>query len=59
MSPILVSLLSACVIGGLFRWLAILIPLPTPSRVILASIFVLWLIFLLLPLTGAHYPVLR
>jgi membrane protein YdbS with pleckstrin-like domain len=60
---ILVSLLIACIICGLLYWLVTLIPLPPPfgkvAQVIIAAIFVLWLIFLLLPLTGTHYPVLR
>ena len=37
-----------------------LIPLPAPfaqvARVIIAVIFCIWLIYLLLPFAGVHYP---
>jgi hypothetical protein len=56
MISILVTILVMCIIFGLLYWLISIIPLPAPfgqvARVVLAVIFVIWLIYLLLPLAG-------
>jgi hypothetical protein len=64
MLSVLITLLIMCLIFGVIWWVATLIPLPAPFgrvvQVIIAVIFLIWLIYLLLPLAGSGiHPVLR
>lgn len=56
MISVLVSLLIAVLVLGVIYWIITLIPLPEPfhriAQVILAIIFLIWLVYLLLPLAG-------
>ena len=63
MLSLLVTILIMCLIFGLLWWVLSLIPLPEPfaaiARVVVAIIFSIWLISLLLPMTGYSHPLLR
>jgi hypothetical protein len=64
MLEVLVTLLVMCLIFGIIWWIITLIPLPAPfaqvARVIVAVIFLIWMIYLLLPLTGGGlHPLMR
>jgi hypothetical protein len=54
-----------CIIFGLIWWVITMIPLPAPfaqvARVVIAVIFIIWMIYLLLPLAGGGFghPYLR
>ena len=56
MISILVSLLVLCLIFGVVWWILTLIPLPAPfgrvAQVVLAVLFLIILIYMLLPLAG-------
>jgi hypothetical protein len=58
---ILITLLVLCLIFGLVWWIITLIPLPAPfgrvAQVIVAVIFLIIVIYMLLPLAG--HPLLR
>ena len=63
---IFISLLILCLIFGVIWWVLTLIPLPAPfgrvAQVVLAVIFLIVLIYMLLPLAGGfggHHPYLR
>jgi hypothetical protein len=57
---LLITILIMCLIFGVIWWVITLIPLPAPfaqvARVVIALIFCIWLIYLLLPFAGVHYP---
>jgi hypothetical protein len=61
MISLLVTILIMCLIFGLLWWVITLIPLPAPfaqvARVVCALIFVIWIIYLLLPMAShpLHY----
>ena len=59
MLSILVTILVMCLIFGLIWWIITLIPLPPPfgrvAQVVIAVIFVICLIYLLLPLAGGGF----
>lgn len=61
MISVLITLLVMCLIFGIIWWILTLIPLPSPflqvARVIVAVIFLIWLIYLLLPF--AAHPLVR
>ena len=63
MISILISLLVMCLIFGVIWWILTLIPLPGPflqiARVIVAVIFLIILIYMLLPMAGGfeHGPI--
>ena len=61
MISVLVTILVLCLIFGLIWWIFSLIPLPPPfgqiARVVIAIIFLLIVIYELLPLAG--HPLLR
>lgn len=63
MISILVTLLVLCLIFGLAFWIIGLIPLPAPfaqvAKVVLAVIFLIVIIYMLLPLAGMGHPLLR
>ena len=56
MISVLVTILVMCIIFGLIWWVITMIPLPAPfaqvARVVIAVIFIIWMIYLLLPLAG-------
>jgi VIT1/CCC1 family predicted Fe2+/Mn2+ transporter len=56
MISVLVSLLIAVLVLGIIYWIITLMPLPEPfhrwAQVIVALIFLIWLVYLLLPLAG-------
>ena len=62
---VLVTILVMCIIFGLIWWVITMIPLPAPfaqvARVVIAVIFIIWMIYLLLPLAGGGFghPYLR
>ena len=62
MLSLLVSILVACIIFGLIYWILTVIPLPAPFaqiiRVVLIVIFCIWIIYILLGLTGSVHPLL-
>jgi len=62
MLSILISILVMCLIFGLIWWIFSLTPLPAPfaqvARVVIAVIFVVWLLYLLVPYTGFGHPLL-
>ena len=65
MLSLLVTVLVMCIIFGLIWWILSLIPLPAPfgqvARVVVACIFAIWLIYLLLGMTGVGlgHPLIR
>ena len=63
MISFLVIVLVMCLIFGVIWWILTLIPLPAPfmqvARVIIAVIFLIWLIYLLLPMTGGSFHLVR
>ena len=58
MISVLVTILVLCLIAGLIWWILTLIPLPPPfaqvARMIVAVIFLIIVIYELLPLAGLH-----
>jgi hypothetical protein len=62
MISLLVTLLIMCLIYAVIWWILTLIPLPPPVgnivRVAVAVLFLIWLIYMLLPYAGGH-PLLR
>jgi len=58
MISVLVTILVLCLIAGLIWWILTLIPLPPPfaqvARMIVAVIFLIIVIYELLPLAGVH-----
>jgi hypothetical protein len=48
-----------CIIFGVIWWILTMIPLPPPfmqiARVVCAVIFLIWLIYLLIPLAGGGF----
>jgi len=63
MISILVSILVVCIIFGLLWWIITMIPLPPPfaqvARVVFAVIFVIWLLYLLVPFATFGHPLPR
>lgn len=64
MLSLLVTILIMCLVFGLIWWIITLIPLPAPfaqvARVVIAVIFLIWVIYLLLPMAGGFgHPILR
>lgn len=61
MLSVLITILVLCLIFGLIWWIFTLIPLPAPfcqvARIIIAVIFLIVVIYELLPLIG--HPLLR
>jgi hypothetical protein len=56
---LLVTILIMCIVFGVIWWILTLIPLPAPfgrvAQVVVAVIFLIWLLYLLLPLAGAGF----
>jgi hypothetical protein len=65
MLSLLVTILIMCLVFGLIYWILSIVPLPSPfaqiARVVVAVIFAIWLIYLLLGVTGVGlgHPYLR
>ena len=63
MISVLFSLLIMCIIFGVVYWIITLIPLPPPFKqvalVICAVIFLIRLIYMLLPMASFGHPILR
>jgi hypothetical protein len=64
MLSLLVTILIMCLVFGLIWWIITLIPLPAPfaqvARVVIAVIFLIWVIYLLLPMAGGFgHPLVR
>ena len=59
MISVLVTILVMCLIFGVVWWIITLIPLPAPfgrvAQVVIAVIFLIMLIYLLLPLAGGGF----
>lgn len=62
MISLLIYILVLCIVLGLIWWIISVIPLPAPAKqiasVVIVVIFVLALVFMLLPLAGnpPHWP---
>lgn len=63
MLSVLVTILIMCIIFAVIWWILTLIPIPGPflqiARVVVAVIFLIWLLYLLVPYTGFGHPLLR